>query len=66
MFLSAELYGTEHQFIGPEIIDRALQVCQEFLSVLKHSDIDVTAETTTSVEEQQWDEFLRDYYKVAQ
>lgn len=56
----------EHQFVGPEIIHRALQVCQEFLCVLKHSDIDVTAESTPTMEEQQWKEFLRDYYKVVQ
>ncbi|XP_072239146.1 tubulin monoglycylase TTLL3 [Leuresthes tenuis] len=61
---SEELNDMEHQLVGPEMIDTALRVCQEFLSVLNHSDIDVTAETPPSVEEQQWDTFLLDYYMV--
>ncbi|KAM9758993.1 tubulin monoglycylase TTLL3 [Menidia menidia] len=62
--LSPESNDMEHRFVGPEMIDTALRVCQEFLSVLKHSDIDVTAETAPFVEEQQWTTFLRDYYMV--
>lgn len=56
----------EHQFVGPGMIDIALHVCQEFLSVLEHGDIDVTVETPPSVEERQWEEFLQDYYRVVQ
>lgn len=56
----------EHQIIGPGMIDIALHVCREFLSVLEHGDIDVTVETPPSVEEQQWEEFLQDYYRVVQ
>ncbi|XP_029288662.1 tubulin monoglycylase TTLL3 [Cottoperca gobio] len=59
-----ELDKVEHRFVGPEMIDKALNVCQEFLSVLEHGDIDVTAETPPSVKEQQWAEFLQDYYMV--
>ncbi|KAM6927196.1 tubulin monoglycylase TTLL3-like [Xenentodon cancila] len=55
---------TVPQKLGPQIIDRALQVCQEFFNILGHSDIDGDAETPPSVEEKQWVEFLRDYYKV--
>ncbi|XP_051804782.1 tubulin monoglycylase TTLL3 isoform X5 [Acanthochromis polyacanthus] len=56
--------NVEHRFVGPDIIDTALHVCQEFLSALKHSDIDVTAETPPLGEEQQWVQFLQDYYMV--
>ncbi|XP_041801801.1 tubulin monoglycylase TTLL3 [Chelmon rostratus] len=59
-----ELDNVEHQFVGPGLIDMALHVCEEFLSVLEHSDIDVTVETHPTVEEQQWAEFLQDYYLV--
>ncbi|XP_030274535.1 tubulin monoglycylase TTLL3 isoform X2 [Sparus aurata] len=59
-----ELDKVEHQIIGPGMIDIALHVCREFLSVLEHGDIDVTVETPPSVEEQQWEEFLQDYYRV--
>ncbi|KAF7659892.1 hypothetical protein LDENG_00291510 [Lucifuga dentata] len=54
----------KHRFVGPRIIDTALHVCQEFLGVLEHSDIDVTMETPPSVKSQQWAEFLQDYYMV--
>lgn len=66
MFLSAELDNVERRFVGPGMIDMALHVCQEFLSVLEHGDIDVTVETPPSVEEQQWAEFMQDYYMVVQ
>lgn len=66
LFLSTELDNLEHRFVGPGMIDMALRVCQDFLSVLEHGDIDVTEETPPSVEEQQWAEFLTDYYMVVQ
>ena len=56
----------EQLSVGPGVIDTALQVCQEFLSVLEHSDIDVNEETLPSMEEHQWAEFLLDYYMVVQ
>ncbi|XP_041836566.1 tubulin monoglycylase TTLL3 isoform X2 [Melanotaenia boesemani] len=59
-----ELNDVKRHIVGPEIIDTALLACQEFLSVLKHSDIDTTVETTPSVEEQQWATFLQNYYMV--
>lgn len=48
------------------MIDTALQVCEEFLSILEHSDIDVTVETQPEEEEQRWSEFLQNYYLVVQ
>lgn len=66
LFLSTELDSVEHRFVGPGMIDVALRACQDFLSVLEHGDIDVTVETPPSVEEQQWAEFLQDYYMVVQ
>ncbi|KAM6947935.1 tubulin monoglycylase TTLL3-like [Lycodopsis pacificus] len=56
--------NVEHRFVGPGMIDMALHVCQEFLNVLEHGDIDVSVETPPSVEEQHWAEFLQDYYMV--
>ncbi|XP_067097241.1 tubulin monoglycylase TTLL3 [Osmerus mordax] len=52
----------ETRTVGPGIIDRALNVCQEFLYSLDHSDIDVIMETPPCLSEQQWAEFMRDYY----
>lgn len=63
---STDLDNVEHRFVGPELIDTALHVCQEFLNILDHRDIDVTVETSASVEEQHWVEFLQDYYMVVQ
>ncbi|XP_056292750.1 tubulin monoglycylase TTLL3 [Pseudoliparis swirei] len=57
-----ELDNVEHRFVGPGMIGMALHVCQEFLNVLEHGDID--GETPPSVEAQQWAEFLQDYYVV--
>ncbi|XP_018536092.1 tubulin monoglycylase TTLL3 isoform X1 [Lates calcarifer] len=62
--ISEKLDNAEHRSVGPEMIDTALHACQEFLSVLEHGDIDVTVETPPAVEEQQWAEFLQDYYMV--
>uniref|UniRef100_A0A3B4WKE0 Tubulin tyrosine ligase-like family, member 3 n=1 Tax=Seriola lalandi dorsalis TaxID=1841481 RepID=A0A3B4WKE0_SERLL len=50
--------------VSEKMINTALYVCQKFLSVLEHGDIDVTVETPPAVEEQQWTEFLQDYYMV--
>lgn len=63
---SLELDNVEHQVVGPGMVDMALHVCQEFLTVLEHGDIDSTAETPQSVKEQHWVEFLQDYYMVVQ
>ncbi|XP_040015747.1 tubulin monoglycylase TTLL3 isoform X2 [Xiphias gladius] len=62
--VSGKLDNVEHRFVGPEMIDIALAACQEFLSVLEHGDIDLTVETPPAVQEEQWAEFLRDYYMV--
>ncbi|XP_070814924.1 tubulin monoglycylase TTLL3 isoform X2 [Chaetodon trifascialis] len=61
---SDELDNVQQQFVGPGLINMALHVCQDFLSVLEHGDIDVTVETPPTVDEQQWAEFLQDYYLV--
>ncbi|KAG8007885.1 Tubulin monoglycylase TTLL3 [Nibea albiflora] len=59
-----ELDNAERRCVGPGMIDMALRTCEEFLNVLEHGDIDVTVDTHPSVEEQQWAEFLQDYYMV--
>lgn len=66
LFLSTEFDNEGRRFVGAGLIDVALDACQQFLSVLEHCDIDVTIETPPAVEEQQWAEFLRDYYMVVQ
>ena len=66
LFLSTESDNVTHGFVCPGMIDTALRACHEFLSVLEHGDIDVSEETSTPVEEQQWAEFLQHYYKVVQ
>lgn len=48
------------------MIDMALRVCQQFLSFIEHYDIDVTVETPSAAEQQQWADFLQDYYMVVQ
>ncbi|XP_034022611.1 tubulin monoglycylase TTLL3 [Thalassophryne amazonica] len=60
----ADMEDAAHQFVGQGVIDMALNACQEFLSALDHSDIDVTMETPSSVKDQQWSEFLQHYYMI--
>ncbi|XP_077460075.1 tubulin monoglycylase TTLL3-like isoform X2 [Stigmatopora argus] len=50
--------------VSAGVINTALQGCQEYLSVLEHSDIDVALETFPIVEEHQWNQFLQMYYMV--
>ncbi|KAL4605017.1 hypothetical protein GN956_G25345 [Arapaima gigas] len=52
------------QAVGCGIIDSALQVCQDFLDCLDHHDIDVAKEASSSLTEQQWAEFIHNYYLV--
>lgn len=59
----ADLCERKHQFISAGVIDAALRVCQQYLSVLEHCDIDVTMETPRDLN---WGAFLQDYYKVVQ
>ncbi|KAJ8361093.1 hypothetical protein SKAU_G00176180 [Synaphobranchus kaupii] len=46
------------------VIQRALRVCQEYMDSLEHSDIDVAMETSLALTEQQWEEFIHNYYRV--
>uniref|UniRef100_A0A3B3QWA0 Tubulin tyrosine ligase-like family, member 3 n=1 Tax=Paramormyrops kingsleyae TaxID=1676925 RepID=A0A3B3QWA0_9TELE len=48
---------------GPRMIDTALNVCQDFLDSLDHCDIDIARETP-SLTEQQWAEFIYNYYLI--
>ncbi|TNM89014.1 hypothetical protein fugu_005268 [Takifugu bimaculatus] len=59
--LSEDLCEHKHQFISAGVIDAALRVCQQYLSVLEHCDIDITIEMPRDVN---WGAFLQDYYKV--
>uniref|UniRef100_A0A8C6SAL5 Tubulin tyrosine ligase-like family, member 3 n=1 Tax=Neogobius melanostomus TaxID=47308 RepID=A0A8C6SAL5_9GOBI len=46
------------------IIETALRVCQEFLIDLDHGNIDRIAQSSPSAEEQQWADFLQEFYLV--
>lgn len=48
------------------MIDSALKVCQDFLDSLEHNDIDIALETPPSLTEQEWLEFIHNYYLVVQ
>ncbi|XP_051932755.1 tubulin monoglycylase TTLL3, partial [Hippocampus zosterae] len=50
--------------VSAGVINTALQRCQEYLSALAHSDIDVTVKPLPFVEENQWNHFLQKYYLV--
>ncbi|XP_061113173.1 tubulin monoglycylase TTLL3 isoform X1 [Conger conger] len=50
--------------VGSGIIDSALHVCQDFLDALEHNDIDIAMETPPTLTEQQWAEFLHNYYMI--
>lgn len=63
LLFCADLCKNKHQFISAGVIDTALRVCQQYLSVLEHCDIDVTIETP---QDENWGAFLQDYYKVVQ
>ncbi|KAM6980768.1 tubulin monoglycylase TTLL3 [Aplochiton taeniatus] len=53
-----------HRVLGPGMIDRALSVCQDYINDLEHGDIDVAMETNPSMTEQQWADFMQNYYLV--
>ncbi|XP_036389172.1 tubulin monoglycylase TTLL3-like [Megalops cyprinoides] len=52
------------QTVGSGIIGTALRVCQDFLDSIEHHDIDISMETPPSLTEQEWAEFLHNYYLV--
>lgn len=66
LFLFTEVDNAGRRSVGAAMIDMALRVCQQFLSVTEHYDIDVSVETPSAVEQQQWADFLQDYYMVVQ
>ncbi|XP_062400960.1 tubulin monoglycylase TTLL3 [Sardina pilchardus] len=50
--------------VSPRIIESALQVCKDFLDSLEHNDIDISMETPPTLTDQQWSEFIHNYYLV--
>lgn len=48
------------------MIDRALKVCQEFLESVEHRDIDISLETPDTLTQEDWTEFIDNYYCVVQ
>ncbi|XP_053171457.1 tubulin monoglycylase TTLL3-like [Scomber japonicus] len=47
-----------------QMIDRALKVCQEFLESVEHRDIDISLETPDTLTQEDWTEFIDNYYCV--
>ncbi|XP_063071682.1 tubulin monoglycylase TTLL3 isoform X2 [Engraulis encrasicolus] len=50
--------------VSARFIESALQVCQDFLDSLEHNDIDISMETPPTMTEQEWLEFIHNYYLV--
>ncbi|XP_062318219.1 tubulin monoglycylase TTLL3-like [Osmerus eperlanus] len=50
--------------VSSTIIDIALEVCQDFLDSLEHNDIDISLDTPPALDEEQWSEFIHNYYCV--
>lgn len=50
--------------VSPRIIESALQVCKDFLDSLEHNDIDISMETPPTLTDQEWSEFIHNYYLV--
>ncbi|XP_066519650.1 tubulin monoglycylase TTLL3 isoform X2 [Hoplias malabaricus] len=50
--------------LGAGLIDTALYVCQEYLNSREHKDIDVALDSPPSLSEQQWNDFIQNYYLV--
>lgn len=48
------------------MIDNALKVCQEFLESREHSDIDISLETSQTLTQEEWAEFIDSYHLVVQ
>ncbi|KAG8007444.1 Tubulin monoglycylase TTLL3 [Nibea albiflora] len=48
-----------------QMIDCALKVCQDYLESLEHSDIDISPDTPQILTEEEWTEFIDNYYLVA-
>lgn len=63
LLFSAGLSKHKLPLVNTGVIHTALRVCQQYLCVLEHRDIDVTVETDPEVS---WGTFLQDYYTVVQ
>lgn len=52
--------------VPSRMIDSALQVCQDYLDSFEHSDIDIALDSVPTLTEQQWSEFMHNYYLAVQ
>ncbi|KAF5897056.1 tubulin monoglycylase TTLL3-like, partial [Clarias magur] len=52
------------QRMGFGLIETALRVCQEYLNSVEHGDIDVSLETPPILSNEQWANFILNYYTV--
>ncbi|KAI4901460.1 hypothetical protein NFI96_014937 [Prochilodus magdalenae] len=48
--------------VPSRMIDSALQVCRDYLDSFEHNDIDVALDSTPTLTDQQWSEFMHNYY----
>ncbi|XP_022600767.1 tubulin monoglycylase TTLL3-like [Seriola dumerili] len=47
-----------------QMIDSALKVCQEFLDIMEHNDIDMSLGTPQTLTNEEWEQFIDSYYLV--
>ncbi|XP_023283773.1 tubulin monoglycylase TTLL3-like [Seriola lalandi dorsalis] len=47
-----------------QMIDSALKVCQEFLDIMEHNDIDMSLGTPQTLTNEEWEQFIDSYYFV--
>ncbi|XP_036425562.1 tubulin monoglycylase TTLL3-like [Colossoma macropomum] len=65
--LSNQKKGCKRQALSvvpSRMIDSALQVCWDYLDSFEHSDIDIALDSTPTLTDQQWSEFIHNYYLV--
>ncbi|XP_066520623.1 tubulin monoglycylase TTLL3-like isoform X2 [Hoplias malabaricus] len=58
-----KVFKRQAQSVVPSrLIGSALQVCQEYLDSFEHNDIDIALDSPPTLTNQQWSEFLHNYY----
>ncbi|XP_072539216.1 tubulin monoglycylase TTLL3-like [Salminus brasiliensis] len=63
--LSNQKKGCKRQALSVvpfRMIDSALQVCKDYLDSFEHNDIDIALDSKPTLTDQQWSEFMHNYY----
>ncbi|XP_076870474.1 tubulin monoglycylase TTLL3-like isoform X2 [Brachyhypopomus gauderio] len=48
--------------VPSRMVHSAIEVCQDYLDSFDHSDLDISLDSTPTLSDQQWSEFLHNYY----